>query len=43
MVTITQVAEQKIQELMAEEKDVVGLAGVCPWRRVPWLSVRDGL
>jgi hypothetical protein len=25
MVTITQVAEQKIRELMAEEKDVVGL------------------
>ena len=25
MVTITQVAEQKIKELMAEEKDVVGL------------------
>lgn len=25
MVTITTVAEQKIQELMAEEKDVVGL------------------
>ncbi|THJ18985.1 MAG: iron-sulfur cluster insertion protein ErpA [Nitrospira sp. CG24B] len=25
MVTITQVAEQKIRELMAEEKDVIGL------------------
>ena len=25
MVTITPVAEQKIRELMAEEKDVVGL------------------
>ena len=25
MVTITQVAEQKIRELMAEEKDIVGL------------------
>jgi iron-sulfur cluster insertion protein len=25
MVTITQVAEQKIKELMAEEKDIVGL------------------
>ena len=25
MVTITQLAEQKIKELMAEEKDVVGL------------------
>ncbi len=43
MVTITAIAEQKIKELMVEEKDVVGLRVYVEGRRVPWLSIWDGV
>ena len=42
MLTITEVAEQKIKELMVEEKDIIGLRVYVKGRRVPWISIRDG-
>ncbi len=43
MITITTTAEEKIRELMLEEKDTLGLRVYVKGGGLPWLSVRNGL
>ena len=41
MITMTPTAEQKIRELLQEEKDTIGLS--YQRRRLPWLPIEEYL